>query len=176
MNKKDCFELGYITKTHGIKGEVSVYLDVDEPLEYANLEGVWIEVKKVLTPFIIDRVNVLPNKKNTALVKFQGIDSIEQAQTLLKTTLYLPLTELPSLNDKQFYYHEIIGFEAVDERYGALGKIANVYDFTQNTLLAITHQDKEVLVPINDQTIVRVLREEEKLLLNIPEGLLEIYL
>ncbi len=176
MNKKDCFELGYITKTHGIKGEVSVYLDVDEPLEYADLEGVWIEVKKVLTPFIIDRVNVLPNKKNTALVKFQGIDSIEQAQTLLKTTLYLPLTELPSLNDKQFYYHEIIGFEAVDERYGALGKIANVYDFTQNTLLAITHQGKEVLVPINDQTIVRVSREEEKLLLNIPDGLLEIYL
>jgi len=51
MNKADCFELGYVAKLHGFKGEVSLFLDVTNPSDYASLDAVFIEINQQLTPF-----------------------------------------------------------------------------------------------------------------------------
>ena len=82
MKKDDCFELGHITKTRSFKGEVIVYLDTDNPGEYLEMESVFVEIKQQLVPFFIEQI--LPHKKNSVRVKFEGIDTEETAKSIVK--------------------------------------------------------------------------------------------
>ncbi|MGB3587576.1 MAG: ribosome maturation factor RimM [Tunicatimonas sp.] len=173
MRIDDCYQLGYISKTHGLQGEVSIILDVDNPSDYQNLESVFVGLPKseTLIPFFVDTIDI---KASRALVKFEDIDTIEQAQELVKSSLYLPLTTLPELQEGQYYFHEIVGFKVVDQQQGELGVVKDVYTGGSQDLIALTYQGKEVLVPINDQLVPRVDKKEQTVYVNLPEGLLEL--
>lgn len=176
LRQDDCFELGKILKTHALYGEVSIFLDVDYPEDYEALQEVWVEIEKKLQKFEVEGVRLLPNKPQTALLKLKNIDSIEQAQEIVGAKLFLPLSFLPPLGEKQFYFHEIIGFLVVDKVLGDLAQIQDVYTTTQTALLVMLYQGKEVLIPINDEVILQVDRKEKKLHVALPEGLLDVYL
>ena len=173
MRIDDCYQLGYISKTHGLLGEVSIILDVDNPSDYQKLESVFVVLPKsaTLVPFFIDTIDV---KARRALVKFEDIDTIEQAQELVKASLYLPLTTLPELEDGKYYFHEIIGFSIVDQQQGKLGVVKDVYTGGSQDLIALIYQGKEVLVPINDQLVPRVDKQKQTVYVDLPEGLLEL--
>lgn len=176
IHQEDYFELGKILKTHALYGEVSVFLDVDYPEDYEALQEVWIEMEKKLQKFEVEGIRLLPNKPQKALLKLKSIDTIEQAQEIVGAKLFLPLSFLPQLGEKQFYFHEIIGFLVVDRFLGNLAEIKDVYTTTQTTLLVMLYQGKEVLIPINDEVILQVDRNEKKLHVALPEGLLDVYL
>jgi 16S rRNA processing protein RimM len=88
----------------------------------------------------------------------------------------LPLDTLPDLEHNQFYFHEIIDFEIIDQQRGTVGIVETIYSFTQNDLLVFKYQGKEILMPINDETIISVDRTLKKLHIALPDGLLEVYL
>ena len=95
MRKKDCFYLGKIAKKFSFKGEVLMYLDTDEPDLYENLESVFVEKNKDLVPFFIEKSSI---HKNTFLrIKFEDIDTEEDADQVMGCAVYLPLTMLPKL-------------------------------------------------------------------------------
>ena len=119
MNKADCFHLGYVAKLHGFKGEVSLFLDVSNPEDYADLEMVFIEINNQLTPFFIDSFKL--KNKGFAAVKFEGVDTENDARFLQRKSLYLPAEILPELSGTSFYDHEIVGFTVVDTNFGEVG-------------------------------------------------------
>jgi len=169
----DCFELGYIVKPHGTKGEVQVYLDVDNPEEYAKMESVFVAYGPNLVPFFIENTKAVG--KGIA-IKFDEVNSVEEAEKLRSLKLYLPLDVLPQLKSSQFYYHEVILFDVIDENLGPLGKVKEFYLKGNQDLMVMVYQDKEVLIPITDDIILRVNRKEKQLIVNLPAGLLDIYL
>ncbi|CAN5459111.1 ribosome maturation factor RimM [soil metagenome] len=170
-----CYHLGYVIKPHGLKGEIVAHLDVDFPENYKNLESVFISKnkEKVLIPFFIEKIHILKNK---ATIKFEEIDSVEEADAILNQELYLPLESLPPLTGNQFYFHEIIDFEVVDREKRLLGLVKDVYNLPNQDLISMIYQNKEVLIPINDDTIQEVDRLNKKLQVKLPDGLLKIYL
>ena len=175
MRIDDCYQLGYVIKTHGLDGEVSILLDVDIPDDYHALESVFVAVQgtETLVPFFLEHIVIQQNK---ALVKFEDVDSIEQAEPLVKAGLYLPLTSLPALSEDQYYYHEIIGFRVVDQQAGDLGTVKDVYSTAGQDMIAMDYEGKEVLIPINDNIITRVDKAQQVVHVDLPEGLLEVYL
>jgi len=172
----DCFELGKILKTHGLKGEVSIFLDVDYPEDYQEIEAILLNTEGKLTVFEVEQIRLLPNKPKTALLKLAGIDKIEETKAIIGETIYLPLSLLPELGEKQFYFHEIIGFKVIDKALGMLATIETVYSFTEGSLLVMPYKGKEVLIPINDETIVKVDREHKIIYVDLPKGLINVYL
>ena len=173
MDIDSCYELGYIVKPHGLKGEVSVIIDADVPEAYKNLESVFIEQDKQLVPFFVKAIKLSGRK---AIMRLDESTSIESAQQLKGCKLFLPLDLLPQLADDQFYFHEIIGFSIEDKELGFLGKIMTVYDAGPQDIIAFEHQGKEILLPANDETIIRVDKSGLVLHVAIPDGLLDIYL
>ena len=120
MNRDDHFSLGYISKTVGHQGELLLVLDVDDPKRYRKLESVFVEIHGELVPFFITRLEL---RGNGAKVSFEGIDTSERAEELTRCGLYLPLSLLPPLKGKRFYFHEVEGFAASDKRHGAIGTV-----------------------------------------------------
>lgn len=173
MNKENCFQLGKITKTHGLKGEMQIWLDVDVPQDYEDLDSVMLDIKGELIPYLIDNIQIRGTK---SIVKFEDIDTIEAAQKLVGSDLYLPLEVLPDLKDDQFYYHEITDFQVVDAIKGNLGIVTAVYTSHQQDLIAMDYQGVEVLIPINDDIVTSINRDKKELYTNLPDGLIDVYL
>ena len=173
MNKDDCFELGYIIKKHGLQGEVSILLDTDYPENYINMESVFVEIQQKLVPFFIESISINGDK---AIVKFEEIDSVEQSEDMKGFKLFLPLSQLPPLSGKDFYFHEVLGFSVEEKNAGPIGIIKDVFDASAQHLFAIDYNGREILIPVTDEIIVEIDRENKSMLVSLPEGLLDIYL
>ncbi|MEO0046332.1 MAG: Ribosome maturation factor RimM [Bacteroidota bacterium] len=174
MRKDDCFYLGKIAKKFSFKGEVLIYLDTDEPELYENMESVFVEFNKNLVPFFIENSSL--HKNDFLRVQFEDVDSEEEADKLIGCEIYLPLNMLPKLEGNKFYFHEVIGFEIEDQRLGVFGKIVSINDTSAQPLFEVVNGSVEILVPMIDQFLVKIDRENKKVVMNLPEGLVEMYL
>jgi 16S rRNA processing protein RimM len=172
--KEECYKLGSIARLHSFKGEVSIFLDVDNPQEYKDLESVFIEYDNKLVPFFIEHIFIRNN--GFAVVKFEGLNSDKKATLFLKSGLYLPIETLPQLEGDEFYYFEIEGFTVIDSKYGQIGTVNKVIDLKGNPLIEIQRGEQEILLPKQDQFINEVDWDTETLFITAPDGLLDIYL
>ena len=172
MKIEDCFYLGKILKPFSYKGEVVLFLDVDEPMDYSELDGVYVSINKKLVLYTIKSIRINNNK---ATVRFDEVE-YEDLERLLGRELYLPLELLPPLEGNKFYFHEIIGFEVIDSEKGNIGKIIGVYENAPQPLLSIDCEGKEILLPIIDEVILNVDRQAKQMSVKSPEGLIELYL
>lgn len=171
---EDCFYLGYVKKTNGVQGALELNLDVDDPTKYKKKESILFMINNNLTPFFIEQFSIRPK---TVVVKFKGLQSANEAELLVGTSLYMPLTELPPLKGKnKFYYHEVIGFTAVDVNLGNIGIVKDIVDLTAQPVIQIMSQEKEILVPLIDEFLIEVNMSTKELILNTPEGLVHMYL
>jgi len=171
MEKEKCFQLGTIVKTHGIKGEVICLLDVDDPVRYSSLKSVFVEKNGALSECAISNISLSGNQ---ARILFEGVNSIDEASYFLKHDVFLPLSLLPPLSGKRFYFHEVMGFRVFDKE-NEIGIFEKVIELPQHPVAIIKNGDKEILAPLVKEFIVRVERSEKKLFLDLPEGLTDIY-
>lgn len=174
MLKEDCFYLGKIVRKFSFKGELLAKLDTDEPEIYEELESVFVDWNGRLVPFFIEHAQL--HKSNLLRLDFEDVNTEEDAEDLIGAELYLPLSFLPDLEGNRFYFHEIIGFKVSDLNFGEVGTITGVNDNTAQALFIIDSNGKEVLIPINDEFIKKVDRTTKTMFLDVPEGLIEIYL
>lgn len=175
MDIDSCYQLGYVISKHGLNGGVNVFLDVDDPEYYREMESVFIAIDndETLVPFFIDSLSL---KDNKAIIKFEGVDTPEEAERLVSCEVYLPLEFLPPLKENQFYFHEIIGYQVKDINSGDIGCVRFVYPSASQDLLSVLYREKEVLIPITDYIIKTVDKENKTLIVDLPDGLLDIYL
>lgn len=174
MRKEDCFYLGKIVRKHSFKGEVVIKLDTDEPELYQNLESIFVLHGANLVPFFIEKS--LLQKGNQLRTKFEGVDSEIDADSILKSNVYLPLTLLPKLTGNQFYYHEIIDFNIEDVNYGVVGKITGVNESSAQPLFEIDREGVEIYIPMIDDFIKKIDRKNKTIVVETPEGLIDLYL
>ncbi|MBB6372487.1 ribosome maturation factor RimM [Chryseobacterium shigense] len=173
MRKEDCYLLGKITRRHGLAGNVILKLDTDQPELYNKLESIFVEINGLLVPFFIAKSSW---SKNDALnIAFKNSTEALVDQSLGKS-VYLPLSSLPTLSGKQFYYHEIIGFDILDENDKECGVIRSVNDQTAQNYFVTNLDGKEVVIPIIKDWILEVNREERFIKMQLPEGLIDVFL
>ena len=174
MQKEDCFYLGKIVKKYSFKGEVLAKLDTDQPELYENLDSILIELRGNLIPFFIERSQL--HKSELLRLKFEEVDTEQDADSILKSDLYLPLEFLPKLEGDKFYFHEVVGFTIEDVNFGKVGVIKSINDSTAQELFEVDREGIEILIPMNDEFIKKVDRENKIILVETPEGLIDLYI
>lgn len=174
MTQADCFYLGKVAKKFSFKGEVLLYLDTDEPGLYENLESVFVEMNHNLIPFFLESSSL--HKNDLLRAKFEDVNSEDEADELVGCALYLPLKMLPKLEGNKFYFHEVIGFAIEDQRTGHVGIIQSVNDTVAQPLFEVRNGPIEILIPMIDHFIVEVDRKNKVIKMDLPEGLVEMYL
>ncbi|MEP2279130.1 ribosome maturation factor RimM [Maribacter sp.] len=174
MRKEDCFYLGNIVSKYSFKGEVLVKLDTDDPEIYENMESVFVSLGNNLVPFFIKRCRL--HKSNLLRIDFEEVKSESDANRIMKSGLYLPLTMLPKLSGNKFYYHEIIGFSMIDSVHGDIGIIQSVNDTTAQALFEVEKDGVQLLIPVSDDIITKVDRKNKSIFVTTPDGLVDLYL
>ena len=173
MTKDNCFYVGKIVKTHGLKGEVTLRIDNEQFDDIEELNYFLLDINDKLIPFFIEDIAYHSNK---AFVLFQDMKTLEAANQLVGTTVYLPLELLPEKTGNDLYSHEVVDYIVVDEEKGELGKVNEIIEYPTQSLIQVIKDEKEVLIPIHDDIIKEVNREEMKIYIKAPSGLIDMYL
>ncbi len=174
MERTDCVELGFFAKAHGMNGELRANVDVYDINEYTHVKLLYVaKVNEPLKPIAIE--SFIPQTEKYALVTVPGLKDRAAAEAYSGMGIYYPKELLPKLPDPHFYFHEVIGFQVVDEAKGPIGELTQILDLPNNELMLVDHQGKEVLVPMKDGIFLGVEKAEKKIHVRLPEGLLELY-
>ena len=166
MEIKDCFLLGLITKPHGYKGDVVLFVDADEPIQYRELDSIWVQEESGLVPYFFDSLRPHGDR---FVAHLEGVDTEAAAQRLAGSKVFLPEKFLPALADDAFYFHEAIGwtlFDALTKK--TVGKIVRVQDHGAYPILEVDAEGLEVLVPLPDHMLMKVDRERGVLEIELP--------
>lgn len=168
MKNEDCLAFGHIGKTRGLKGELKFILnqDLDLPETIALL---YIQVGSSMIPYPVQEIKY---QDKGGFIVFAGVYSQEEAQPLVGRQIFIAKDILP---EKQFTYKDLISYIVYDEQTGLLGELEQVEHFPQHWIGKIDFNGTEVLVPLNPTTVVEINDLEKKLILDLPEGLLDIY-
>jgi len=174
MKKKDFFLLGTIFKANGFDGELILSLDVDSTNKYKLLNEIYLEESGELKKHTISKYVL--NKNKTANIIIENVLTKDVAIQFLKKEVWLPLSFLPPLSNKKFYYHEIVDFDVVDSICGDIGKAKSIIEMPHLKLLQVYKERTEILIPILENTIQKVDKENKVLEIETPEGLIDVYL
>lgn len=174
MRREECFFLGRMTKTSGLKGHLTLTLDTDHPDHYVDLDALFLDVGGELVPYFVEEFLLMPSGK--ARVKLEEVDSIDHAKVLTGKEVHLPLSALPELEEGQFYYHDLPDAKVCDKEFGEVGVAKWVEDTGAQPLLIIDREGLEILVPLVNETIDRFDKATKTLHLIFPPGLIEMYI
>lgn len=171
MNLEGYYHVGQVTKPHGLKGEVTVLLQPDLPNDVSTLSMVYIRMNDNAVPYFIQNVSL---KGNKAIMRFEDVETLEDAQSISKHQLYLPLDQRPIATEGQFYNDEVVGYAVEESSVGKLGIITEVLTISAQRLLSIKYQSKDLLIPVNAPFIKEIDRSKKIMYITLPEGYLDI--
>jgi len=138
------YRVGFFSRTHGVRGNLVLQLDVDDPKRYGKIKAVHLMVDGLLVSYAVTAIKVTAK---TAIVTLQDISTVEAAEPLVGLDAFLPLNELPKLPCNQLYFHEAIGMMVSDINEGLLGKITNIVDLPEQPVAVVDFNGKELLFP-----------------------------
>lgn len=173
MRVEDGFYIGYITKTKGLKGELQLFFEYPEP-DKLELDTLFLEINGKLIPFFVNQLKRQPNQ--TANIYLEDVDVVEKAEKLVRKKVYLPNSKKPEKDPDEFLITDLKGFLVIDETHGELGEIVDIHEYPQQFVAVVPHQFREILFPLNDEFIVEIDAEKGILHVNLPEGLIDLYL
>jgi 16S rRNA processing protein RimM len=173
MKITDYFKVATVGKTKGLKGEIQLYVSFDG-LQDISFNAVFIDIAGKLVPYFVKSYKAAP--KNIGYVFLEDIDTVEKASALLKKDVYLPNKLKPEVDEDDFTLFDLEGFLAIDVDEGELGIITAVHEYPQQIIAACDYNGTEILFPLNENTIKGIDVVKNRVSVDLPVGLLDIYL
>jgi 16S rRNA processing protein RimM len=163
----DLENIGYFSKTHGVKGHL--ILKSDREFYFEEVTALFIELSGNKAPFFISEIN----ETNTGLtVLLEEIDSVEKAKPLIGKKVFIDAKFLSEEEENTDW----VGYELIDATHGSLGKVLEVSDNGAQLLVSILYKEKEVILPLAEEFIEAVDETSKIIKFKAPEGLIDIYL
>ncbi len=160
--------VGAITSTHGLKGEVKVFPTTDDPRRFDVLKQVSVQTKDGMELLKIERVKYF---KQFVIVKFRGIDRIEDVEKYIKKELFVDREDAVPLAENEYFVADLIGLTVVDDQGRELGILDDVMTTGANDVYVVKKQKGELLIPAIRECILDVDVEGGKMTVHLLEGL-----
>ena len=163
------FQVGVITKTHGLRGEVKVYTTSDDPYRFETLESVILKGRGNKRRVGIEHVRYVGDR---TVLKLEGIDTVEEAAKIVDCELMIERGEAMELFENEYYIGDLIGCRVYVDSGEILGTVTDVFATGANDVYTVRTEDgKEVLLPAIRECILSVEPEEQKIVVHHMKGL-----
>jgi 16S rRNA processing protein RimM len=173
--------MGRVGRTHGVRGEMKVVPETDDPQRFAGLERLYVgETEASARPVAVEGVRFqYPKGRTVVLLALEGVDTLEAAEELRNARLFADPDDLPDLVEGEAYLHDLVGLDVIEvaedgtEADAPFGTVRDLYDGAQ-LLFAIARPGKpEVLLPDVDEFVVRLDLGARCLYVRLPDGLVD---
>ncbi len=171
---EEYFKVGIIASTHGLKGEVKVFPTTDDVKRFKRLKKVTLDTGKARDAGTVLEIEGVKFFKQFAILKFRGIDSIEDVERYRKASLLVPRSDAVRLRKDEYFVADLIGLTVRDEDGTEIGTLKDVIETGANDVYAIDLRDgRELLLPAIKQCVLEVDVEAGFIRIHILEGLLD---
>ncbi len=165
---ENLLQVGVITSTHGLRGEVKVFPTTDDPGRFKDLTEVWLDTGK-------DQICLKPERvrffKQYVIVKFQDLDRIEDVEGFVKKPLFVTREHAVKLAENEYFIADLLGLSVTDEQGKTLGTLTDVLKTGANDVYVVTDQEKEILIPAIRECILEVSVQEGFMKVHLLKGL-----
>lgn len=167
---KKRLEIGQIVNTFGIKGFVKIYPYVNELQRFDDLKTVYIKNKKQESKYEIEEVKY---QKNMVLIKFKGIETVEQAESLRNSFVEIDRKDAIALEEGEYFIADLLGANVYLETGEKLGVLEDIYNTGSNDIYVVKNElGKQYLLPYIDDVIKKIDVENSKITVHLIEGLI----
>ena len=167
---EDLLKVGVITTTHGVRGEIKVFPTTDDAERFLELEYVLLDTGRELRRLDIKNVRFF---KNLVILKFDGIDNINDIEKYKGKDLWIPREEAQELGEDEYYIADLQGLNVVLEDGTEFGTLRDVMETGANDVYIIdSNEHGEVLLPAIKECILDVDLEKNTMTVQLMKGLL----
>jgi 16S rRNA processing protein RimM len=177
MAEPEYINIGHTRKTHGIGGELKMVFEARFLEDFLKNERIFIDVKGIKIPYFIANVR----GSAELIVQLEEVATKEAAYLLQSREIFLRKQDiLPDhlreleVEDETLEYEHLTGYLIVDETIGEIGVIDEVLDMPQQEMAFLKYKGKDVLIPLNQVLIKKVDKAGKRLMMDLPEGLLDV--
>lgn len=172
MTNTRLVEVGFIQRTHGVKGDIQISIASSAGVIPEKLELVFLNIDGIPVPFFIEGMDAISDE--LVIVKLDEVDSVEDAAELVGLRVLLPASALPD-EEGDVSFSLLLGYKLFNTNNEELGIITRYEEFTRNALFAVTTKlGKELLIPAAENLISRIDDANRIVWMDLPEGLLEV--
>ena len=162
--------IGYISKTHGLKGHCVLRMNEDLFLDEENITAIFLDLNGASAPYFIED---LTWNNNGYILKLETIDTIDLAKKLIGKTCSV---ETRFIEEDQNPDKQYIGYTLIDDKHGELGPVEDIIENSANVLIKLTYQGKEILLPFVDELIFEIDESAKTIRYRAPAGLIDMFL
>lgn len=167
---EEYLQVGVITNTHGIRGEVKVFPTTDDPARFKKLKQVFLDTGKEYLEMEIEQVKFL---KQLVILKFKGYDTINDIEKYKQKRLLVDREHAVKLKKDEYFIADLLGLSVYTESGGHLGTLKDVLQTGANDVYVVEMEDnKEVLIPAIRECILSVDLDKRRMQVHLMEGLL----
>ena len=171
---EEYINIGSTQKTHGTTGEIKVKVEDHFLEDFVKAPAVFLSIKGKQVPYFLEAIR----GNDPLIVKFEEVDSKEAAKKLVNILLFLRKSDVQDTvvasSEDLDQYERYIGFEMREKEQGLIGPIQDIVEMPQQILAVLTYRGKEIYIPLNEQFIKEVKKEENIIIVELPEGLLDL--
>lgn len=164
----ELIKIGKTGKTHGLKGHLKVHIDEFYLNDFMDMKIIFIDK----LPYFILNKDI--NHTQQAILLLEDVDSKEKAHRLQGKEIFAKDDDLTEILDEETHQY-LIGFELHDKTLGKIGKIENIIEMPFQIMAVIINENKEILIPLNEDFILNVNEKQKKINMQLPEGLLDVF-
>ena len=159
---EDLLQVGVITTTHGVRGEVKVFPTTDDPARFKKLKNVVLDTGKELVDLEVAGVKFF---KNMVIVKFKGIDNINDVEKYRKKSLYVTRENAVKLKKNEYFIADLIGLQAESDEGEDLGELSDVLQTGANDVYVLSKEGTDdILLPAIKECVKEVDLENGKII------------
>lgn len=167
---EDMLQVGVITQTHGVRGEVKVFPTTDDVNRFKKLKQVILDTGKETMPLEIQSVKFF---KQFVILKFKGIDNINDIEKYKRCSLYVTREHAVALEEDEYFIADMIGMEVCTEDGNIFGTLKDVIETGANDVYVIENAEHgEVLVPAIKECIRSVDIDKGQMMIHLMDGLI----
>ena len=170
IREDEVYKIGMLTKTHGVSGELNMAF-TDDVFDRVEAEYVVCRMDGILVPFFMEEYRF--RSDTTVLMKFEGVDTEEQARRMVGVEVYFPKALTEEAHEGEYTWSYFTGFTVVDTVHGELGQVEAVDESTLNVLFEVaTPSGGKILLPAGEDLVDDIDHKNRKIYMTLPDGLL----
>ncbi|MBK9328679.1 MAG: 16S rRNA processing protein RimM [Sphingobacteriales bacterium] len=164
----ELIRIGKVLKTHGYKGNLKIYIDEFYMDDFEELSIIFINN----LPYFITSKDI--NSESQAIILLEEIDSKEKAHPLQGKDIFAKDDDLTEILDEEEYAH-LAGYELTDRTAGTIGTIEKIVELPFQFMAQIFRDKKEILIPLNDDFILKIDEKKKIVEMKLPDGFLDVF-
>lgn len=173
IRENEVYKIGVLAKTHGVSGELSMSF-TDDIFDRVDTDYLICRMDGILVPFFLEEYRF--KSRSTALVKFEDIDTEDEARKMAGVEVFFPKALAGESEDQIYSWSYFVGFGVTDEQAGYLGNVESVDESTVNVLFEVKRPDgRDLLIPAHEEFIRDIDHDGNMIYVCLPDGLSNLY-